>query len=152
MSEDKKGKVAAPAEVEPPLPPYWDADIAALLKRAEAMDVGYRHRMIKKSATNQQRKRLKGWLPLEDKEHATKLGFDPVMINSAGRVEFMDCELWRMPMALANRIRRAIADKRDRRHNALKAQLAQEADELKGRTKGLAEMTETRLSDEVLTH
>lgn len=152
MAEQAKVEKAAVSAGELQLPPYYNsAGILGILKRAQKLDPEWRHRMVKASPHNQVVAREKGWVPLEDKELAKRLGFSGEMITAAGRVVFMDCELWRMPMQLAEKIRAHISQKTANRRKAAMKEFDAMAAEVKGRTHGLVEPF-AQVSDQVLEH
>jgi hypothetical protein len=88
------------------LPPRYRSSAHSLLKTAEKLDVGYRHRWVLKTKTgiNEQMKRWGGWEPIEDKERLKRIGLGG-LIQATGRATWMDTELWAMPLEVAARIR-----------------------------------------------
>jgi len=132
--ERRSPEVKAAEVREETLPTYWQAGIADFLGRVQTLDSAYRFRWIQVSPKNQQLKRMKGWEPLEDSAKIAKYGFDPVLINSKGRVQWMDTELWYMPIRRAELIRQHIADRLKRRSASVRAHLDALADEVAGRS------------------
>ncbi len=135
-SEQRSREVRAAEAREERLPPFYEAGIADFLGRIQDLDPNYRFRWIQVSAKNQQLKRFKGWEPLEDRERILKYGFDPVLINAKGRVQWIDTELWCMPRARAELIRKHLNDKLARRSASVRATLDAMADDVAGRSRG----------------
>lgn len=130
----KSAEVRAAEVREETLPAYWQAGIADFLGRVQAMDPEYRFRWIQISPKNQQMKRMKGWEPLEDAKRIARYGFDPILINARGRVQWMDTELWCMPTRRAELIRKHISDRLARRSASVRATLDALADDVAGRS------------------
>lgn len=133
--ESRSAEVRAAEAREERLPAFYEAGIADFLGRVETLDPEYRFRWIQVSPKNQQLKRMKGWEPLEDRERIVRYGFDPILINRAGRVQWMDTELWYMPRARAELIRKHINDRLARRSSSVRATLDAMAEDVKGRSR-----------------
>jgi hypothetical protein len=105
-----------------------------LLDRANRVDQEYRYRWIQMSAKNQQIKRMKGWEPVESPDIIQSLGFEQVLVNRAGRVQWGDVELWRMPRARAEAIRKHINQKTTRRTSSVRHALDAMSREVAGQS------------------
>lgn len=136
VEEKRSIEVRAAEKREESLPPFWEAGPNDFMARIENLDPDYRFRWIQVSAKNQQLKRFKGWEPLEDKARIERYGFDPQLINRAGRVQWMDTELWFMPIRRAELIRKHLADKLARRSASVRTTLDILADDVAGRSRG----------------
>ena len=143
VAERRSPEVRMSEAREERLPAFYDAGVSDFLGRVQNLEPEYRYRWIQVSAKNQQLKRFKGWEPVElDRANATdmawcaKWGFDPVLINRAGRIQWIDVELWRMPRARAELIRRHLNDKLARRSASVRATLDALSEDVAGRSKG----------------
>lgn len=133
-AEQRSAEVKAAEQREETLPAFYQAGIADFLGRVQSLDPAYRFRWIQVSPKNQQLKRMKGWEPLEDARRIAQYGFDPILINARGRVQWMDTELWYMPVKRAELIRGVIADKLKRRSASVRAHLDALSEEVAGRS------------------
>ena len=151
MTEPEKTKPTKPQEeADSELPPFYNAEgISGILKRAQASDPEWRHRMIQKHPSNQAMARSKGWVPIEDKALLERMGFPKETFNASGRFMHLDAELWRMPRSMADKIRKHISEKTWRKHGSVKAELDAMSSEIKGRTGGLVEPF-AQMSDNIL--
>lgn len=131
---NEKGSITAGQLQLPPF--YNNSGIVGLLKRAQERDPEWRHRMVNRHPANQAFARDKGWVPIEDAKLAEKLGFPKEMINGAGRIYFMDCELWRMPVAVANMVREHLNEKYLTKRKSAMKEFEAVADDVRGRSGG----------------
>lgn len=134
-SESRSPEVRAAETREEKLPAFYEAGVADFLSRIQGLDPEYRFRWIQVSAKNQQLKRYKGWEPLEDRDRILRYGFDPLLINRAGRVQWMDTELWYMPRQRAELIRKHLNDKLARRSASVRATLDAMSEDVAGRSR-----------------
>jgi len=140
MSEEIK-KLTAPAptiEAAPrveELPPRYKAAAHTLLKEAEKLDVGFRHRWVlkTKSGINEQMKRWGGWEPLEDKERIKRIGLGG-LVSATGRATWLDTELWAMPVGRADLIRAEHTRQLDEQMHTKREETAAEFADIQGRT------------------
>lgn len=133
--ESRSAEVRAAEAREESLPPYWQTGLTDFLGRIQDLDPAYRFRWIQVAPKNQQLKRMKGWEPLEDAARIARYGFDAVLINAKGRVQWMDTELWCMPVRRAELIRQHISDRLARRSASVRATLDALAEDVAGRSR-----------------
>lgn len=117
------------------LPAYYREGYSDFMKRAQARDPENRHRWCHISLKNQSLKKWKGWSPINDKAELLRLGLED-LINGRGRAQYMDVELWRMPMGVAKAIRKHQGERLARKSKAVRAALDAMADDTAGRTSG----------------
>jgi len=130
------------APKEEALPPYWDSGPTELMGRVENLDPDLRFYWVKVSAHNQQLKRYQGWEPVEFNRNdpasmalLARYGFDEILLNAKGRIQWMDTELWAMPKRRNEAIRAQINQRLTRRSASVRATLDALAEDTKGRSR-----------------
>lgn len=122
------------------LPPAY-RDGVDILDRPNRMDVGsgfvYRWVKVSKEGRNETLKAWKGWSPLTDKAKIAYFGFER-MVNSRGRVQHQDVELWYRPRAVNDAVKRHLDKEIARKSSAQREMLNAMAEETKGLSKGRA--------------
>lgn len=121
------------------LPPAYRDNID-ILDRPNRIDKEFVYRWVKvtKEGRNETLKTEKGWSPLTDESKFKKFGFDKYMVNTRGRVQVRDTELWFRPKAVNEAVKRHLDQLIARKSAAQREMLAAMAEETKGLSKGRA--------------
>lgn len=120
------------------LPPAYRDNID-ILDRPNRLDkeLSYRWVKVSKEGRNETLKTWKGWVPLTDMAKIKLFGFER-MVNSRGRVQERDVELWYRPRAVNEAVKRHLDQVIARKSAAQREMLAAQAEEVKGMSKGRA--------------
>lgn len=119
------------------LPPFYQAGTSDFMARAQELDPENSHRWVNISPRNQTMKVWKGYLPITDKAKLETLGLSD-LVNSKGRAQYMDTELWSRPKAVSALVQEKLNGDLARRSTSVRAALAAEADETTGQSRGKA--------------
>jgi hypothetical protein len=135
MSTPTDVDVTAISQGDEDLPVFYRQGFTDFMAQAQRLDPENRHRWVHVSVKNQHLKVLKGWTPVEDREKLTRLGLTH-LVTANGRARWMDLELWTMPRARAERIRRHISEETRKRSASTRAAVDAANAETTGRSKG----------------
>jgi len=134
-AETPRADIVPSKKVE--LPPFYQAGTSDFMQRAQDMDPDFSHRWVNVSPRNQTMKVWKGYLPITDKAKLSKLGLSD-LVNSRGRAQYMDTELWARPRAQSVLVHAKINEDLARRSTSVRAALAAEAEQTSGQSQGKA--------------